>query len=397
MNIDHATEQENILLLLRRIHFFDGLKFDELERLSSLVKLVSVEAGEVIFRQGDPPEAFYIIERGRVQILRPGSGGEEVVAVMGRSGDFFGEMALIEARPRSATVRAVAPTDLLVISRPDFEELIREHPSAHFEVTRALSHNLRRSDAQFVEKLLDKNRQLSQALADLREAQEELLRRERLSLVGRLAAGIIHDLKKPLTCISGYAQLLGTPGLDEEKKQRYAQAIVREVQRLVDMADEILRFSRGEHEIKLREVDFPAYVEGIFELMQFELEGGNVRLEKQLEYGGPATLDADKFKSVFFNIVSNAMSAMSEGGVLNFLCRQEGPWLRMDFADTGHGMSEEVKRRVFDEFFSQRKDGVGLGMAIVKRTVEAHGGTIAVESELDFGTRFIIRLPLEPH
>jgi len=128
-----------------------------------------------------------------------------------------------------------------------------------------------------------------------------------------------------------------------------------------------------------------------------ELETGKVRLEKQFEYGGTATLDTDKFKSIFFNIVSNAMSAMPEGGVLNFLCRQEGPWLRMDFADTGHGMSEEVKRRVFDEFFSQRKDGVGLGMAIVKRTVEAHGGTIAVESELDLGTRFIIRLPLEAH
>jgi signal transduction histidine kinase len=163
------------------------------------------------------------------------------------------------------------------------------------------------------------------------------------------------------------------------------------------MADEILRFSRGEHEIKLREVDFRSFVESIFELMQMELDGGNVRLEKQLEYQGLMILDADKFKSVFFNIVSNALSAMPEGGVLNFLGRQEGAWLRMDFADTGHGMSEEVRRRVFDEFFSQSKGGVGLGMAIVKRTVEAHGGTIAVESELELGTRFIIRLPLEAH
>ncbi|HEX7344836.1 MAG TPA: ATP-binding protein, partial [bacterium] len=275
------------------------------------------------------------------------------------------------------------------------EELIHEHPSVHFEVTRALSHNLRRSDAQFVEKIIDKNRQLSQALADLREAQEELLRRERLSLVGRLAAGIIHDLKKPLTCISGYAQLLGTPTIQSEKKQRYAEAIVREVQRLVDMADEILRFSRGDHEIKLSEVEFPTYVDGIFELMQLELENGKVRLEKRVEYQGAVALDADKFKSVFFNIVSNAMSAMPEGGVLNFIGRLEGSRLRLDFADTGHGMSEEVKRRVFDDFFSQRKDGVGLGMAIVKRTVEAHGGTIEVESELGLGARFIIRLPLE--
>ena len=129
MTTDQSTEQENILLLLRRIHFFDGLKFEELERLSSLVNLVSAKAGEVIFRHGDPPEAFYIIERGRVQILRPGSNGEEVVAVLGRSGDFFGEMALIDDRPRNADVDALGFCQLLFLARRDFDRLLEREPA----------------------------------------------------------------------------------------------------------------------------------------------------------------------------------------------------------------------------------------------------------------------------
>lgn len=100
MLTDSTTDQENILLLLRRIHFFDGLKFEELERLSSMVTVLSVDAGETVFRCGDPPEAFYIIERGRVQILQEADGQAQVIATLGRSGDFFGEMALIESRPR---------------------------------------------------------------------------------------------------------------------------------------------------------------------------------------------------------------------------------------------------------------------------------------------------------
>jgi len=395
MMMDLTTDQENILLLLRRIHFFDGLKFEELERLSNLVTLISVEAGETIFRDGDPPEAFYIIERGRVQITRQSDGKEEVVATLGRSGDFFGEMALIESRPRSATVRALTRCDLLVVSRPDFEALIHEHPSMHFEVTKALSHNLRRTDTHFVEKILQKNQQLAEALTNLKEAQEELLRRERLSLVGRLASGIIHDLKKPLTCISGYAQLLATSTLAKEKREQYGDAIVREVQRLVDMADEILRFSRGDHEIKRRPVNLPAWIDGVFELLRLDLESNKVSLVKKVEYQGSISLDSDKFKNVFFNIISNALAAMPEGGTLSFSCRQEDDDLRMAFADTGIGMSDEVRQRVFEDFFSQRKDGTGLGMAIVKRIVEAHGGKIDVESELGKGTTFTIHLPLE--
>ncbi|RJP77627.1 MAG: hypothetical protein C4524_07850 [Candidatus Zixiibacteriota bacterium] len=395
MTTDLTANHETIVLLLRRIHFFDGLKFEELERLATLVSILSVESGEVIISSGEPPEAFYIIERGRVEIVRDTSAGSEVVATLGRSGDFFGEMALIESRPRSSTVRALTPCELLVISRPDFDELIREHPSIHFEVTRALSHNLRRSDTRFAEKILEKNRQLAQALADLKAAQEQLLQQERLSLVGRLASGIIHDLKKPLTCISGYAQLLAGDALAAEKRRRYADTIVREVQRLVDMANEILRFSKGERDIHMRRVNLADWLREVEEFLGRDFEGSGVRFQTHVEYDGPVFFDPDKFKNVFYNLAANATAAMPEGGTFAFSCRRQGRLLCLEFRDTGTGMTPEVAARVFDDFFSQRQDGTGLGMAIVKRTVEAHGGSIEVASELGRGSRFTIHLPLE--
>ncbi len=395
MITDLATNQEAVLLLLRRIHFFDGLKFEALERLSSMVSLLSVEAGETIFRTGDPPTAFYVIEHGKVDILRETDRGSELLATLGRSGDFFGEMALIEDRPRSATVRAQTRAELLVISRPQFEELLRDHPPIHLEVTRALSHNLRRSDTLFVEKLLEKNRQLVKALADLQEAQDQLLQRERLSLVGRLASGIIHDLKKPLTCISGYAQLLARPTITPEKREHHANTIVREVQRLVDMINEILNFAKGEQEIRRRQINLGEWIEEVAEFLHRDFAGSGVTFHKSVQYQGTLLLDPDKFKNVIYNIADNALLAMPEGGTFSFACRRQAGAVVMEFTDTGIGMAPEVKRRVFEDFFSQRKDGTGLGMAIAKRIVEAHGGTIEVESELGQGAAFTVRLPVE--
>ena len=396
MVVDALKSEEIAQKLLRRIHFFDGLNIEELEHLCSLLSKSVVSPGRVIFRQGDPPDAFYIIESGEIEIVLEISGDEsETIATLSRAGDFFGEMALIDDQPRSATARACIKTQLLVIPRADFSELIHNYPSIHLEVSRALSHNLRHSDSRFAETILQKNRQLAEALNNLREAHEELLRRERLSLLGRLASGIIHDLKKPLTCISGYAQLLSGRSLNEEKRQQYAGKITTEVQRLVDMINEILKFGRSEEKIVRTRIKIKKWLKEVDEFLRKDFEGSQIKFKKSIQYDGYINFDAEKFKNVFYNIAANALAAMPEGGTFLFRCVREDDMLRMDFEDTGIGMGEEVKERVFEDFFSQRKDGTGLGMAIVKRTIEAHQGTISVWSELGKGTRYTINLPLE--
>ncbi|MCX6640358.1 MAG: cyclic nucleotide-binding domain-containing protein [bacterium] len=389
------TSEEIVLQLLRRVHFLDSLKIAELKKLAGLTYLYSARKGEIIFHQGDPPDRFYILGKGSVEVICEVGSGSEVVATLGRSGDFFGEMALIDDSPRSATIKAATAVKLLVLTRAAFDDLIQEHPGIQFEITRALTHNLRHTDSGFVATILEKNRQLAETLAKLREAQEELLRRERLSLVGKLASGIIHDLKKPLTCISGYAQLLGGDSYDTPKRHQYSDKITHEVKRLVDMINEILQFARGEQQINRQQVDLREWVNDAAELMQCDFENSHIEFHKEIRFDTRLSIDPEKFKSVFYNIAANALAAMPRGGKFTFVCDRSDEGVRMDFIDNGVGMAPDVQKRVFDEFFSQRKDGTGLGMAIVKRIIEAHHGNIEVQSKLNQGTTFTILLPLE--
>jgi signal transduction histidine kinase len=394
MPTETIAVDEAITNLLRRVHLFDNLKIEELELVAGLVESITFEEGDVIFRQGDPPDGLYVIESGRVELVLGSSEDSEVIASFGRSGDCFGEMALVEDAPRSTTVQAMGDTKLFLISRSDFEALSEQFPAIQGEVQEALSHDLRHTDSRFAETILQKNRQLAAALTELKAAQEELLRKERLSLVGKLASGIIHDLKKPMTCISGYSQLLGSVQLTEEKRVQYAEKITSEVQRLVEMINEILQFARGEQQIVKSKVNLKEWISEIEEFLCQDFIGSCVEFQKELHYEGPLWIDSEKFKSVFYNISANALAAMAKGGVFRLESHQAEGKVRLDFIDNGLGMGEEALQRVFEDFFSQRRDGTGLGMAIVKRIVEAHEGTIAVESELGKGTRFSIYLPL---
>ncbi|TKJ36836.1 hypothetical protein CEE37_14725 [candidate division LCP-89 bacterium B3_LCP] len=387
--------EENITIILRRIQFFDDLTTEELELVAGLVKRQTYDKDDIVFKQGDPAEAFYVIESGRIEIIMETFEKPEVIASLGRSGDFFGEIALIEDNQRLATVKAVIPASLLIIFRSDFTELVSCYPSIQERVTRALTHNMRQSDSHFVEAIIQKNKQLADALTNLKAAQDELLRKERLSMVGRLASGIIHDLKKPMTCISGYAQLLKVSNIKEEKRVLYADKITQEIQRLVNMINEILQFSRGEQQITLTKVDIKTWIREEEEYFCQGFSNASINFKKNLKYDGSIYIDVDKFKSVFYNITANATAAMPHGGTFTLKTSLDKDKVRFDFIDDGIGMGDEASERVFDDFFSQSKDGTGLGMAIVKRIIEAHQGTISVQSELGIGTEFTIHLPLE--
>ncbi len=395
MGTECTMVDNKILDLLRRVDFFDILKLEDLELLCALIKPKTMGPDEVIYHQGDPPDAFYIIESGHVEIISEYLGERETIATFSRSGDYFGEIALIAETTRSATVKTITESHFLLLRCEEFNKLKLDHPSIYQEVTQILTHGTRQCDSHYTETILEKNRQLAEVIQNLNVAQEELLRRERLSLVGKLASGIIHDLKKPMTCISGYAQLLSVKSIKEDKQKKYAEKIAQEVLRLVDMVNEILQFARGEQKINRVKVSAEDWISDVTDLLIRNFEDSKVAFKKSILYNGDLYIDFEKFKSVFFNIAANAMKAMPEGGTFTFNCIQEGEFAKLEFIDTGLGMVEEVKQHVFEDFFSQAKDGTGLGMAIVKRIVEGHEGTINVESELGRGTKFTILLPLD--
>lgn len=233
----------------------------------------------------------------------------------------------------------------------------------------------------------------SVAIENARLAQE-MVQNERLSAVGRMASTIIHDIKNPMGTLRVYAQVLKKKSGNEESA-KLADEMIRQVDRFVSMTQEILDFSRGVSSMNIEEVDFEELVESVLAFMEKDLEKHNLALIRETDFKGKVKLDRDKLMRVFYNIIGNARDAMPEGGSITVSTIQSDGFIKIEFVDTGTGMPEEVKRKIFEPFVTHgKKHGTGLGMAIVKKIVDDHKGKIEIESELGKGTTIRIMLPI---
>lgn len=232
------------------------------------------------------------------------------------------------------------------------------------------------------------------AIENARLAQE-MVRAERLSSIGQMASAIIHDIKNPMGTIRVYAQVMKKKAASDEVT-KMADEMIRQVDRLVGMLQEILDFSRGVGATNFEEVPLGEVVDGILSFIEKDLVKNNVALVKDLKYTGPLTIDADKMTRVFYNIASNARDAMPQGGTLKVSTELIDGEVIFTFTDTGTGMPAEVKARIFEPFVTHgKKHGTGLGMAIVKKVIDDHKGRIEVDSELGKGTTMRIAIPVK--
>jgi signal transduction histidine kinase len=248
--------------------------------------------------------------------------------------------------------------------------------------------------ARLYESLQTRNQELQEALRELQETQAELIQAERLSVVGRMASSIIHDLKNPMTTIKGYASLLGRTDLRPEMRQQFSQIITRSVDTFVEMTQEILDYARGGGPLQLAEVNVSSFVNDLCDFVQRDFEEKGLSLIRQLEYSGPLIMDETKMRRALYNVVTNARDAMEHGGSLTITTSCTDNITEFSFRDTGPGIPEEIKNTLFEPFVTYGKpSGTGLGLAIAKKTVEDHGGTISVKSASGGGTTFVIRVP----
>jgi signal transduction histidine kinase len=249
--------------------------------------------------------------------------------------------------------------------------------------------------ARLYENLQSRNRELQQALRDLQDAQDELIRAERLSVVGRMAASIIHDLKNPMTTIKGYAALLGREDLDREQRERFSGIITHSVDTFVQMTQEILDYARGGGPLQRQEIQVGDFIEDLCTFVERDFSDKGLKLVRELDYTGPVLVDEIKLRRALYNIASNARDAMEAGGSLTISTTPNESSVELRLRDTGPGIPEAIRDTLFEPFVTCGKAmGTGLGLAIAKKTVEDHGGTIAVDSVPGQGATFIVRLPL---
>jgi two-component system sensor histidine kinase/response regulator len=234
---------------------------------------------------------------------------------------------------------------------------------------------------------------------ELRDAQEQLIRKEKLAVLGQLAGGVGHELRNPLAAIKSAAyfldMVLEEPAPEVKETLEILQKEVATSERTISS---LLDFARAKSPI-WRKVDIKEVVQ---EALSRIAVPENVEVVSRLDGRLPTILaDPDQLSKVFGNIILNAVQAMPEGGqlVVKTLKVSEklpkSEWVAISFTDTGVGIPEESLGKLFEPLFTTKAKGIGLGMAVTKTLVEGHGGSIEVQSELGKGSTFTVRLPTD--
>jgi len=231
------------------------------------------------------------------------------------------------------------------------------------------------------------------ALENARLARE-MVQSERLSAVGKMASTIIHDIKNPMGTLRMYAQVIKKKTGDAESAQ-LAEEMIRQVDRFVNMTQEILDFSRGVSDIHLETSPLEDVMEGALAFIEKDLSKRNVTVVRDFQYAGECTMDVEKMVRVFYNLAGNAADAMKDGGTLTIRSDKRDGMLSIAFADTGCGIPDEIRSKILEPFFTYgKRHGTGLGLAIVKKIIDDHHGKLEIESVVNQGTTFRLLIPL---
>ena len=225
-----------------------------------------------------------------------------------------------------------------------------------------------------------------------REARE---REQRLTTIGRLLSGVIHDLKTPLGVINGYVHLMQS-SKSRASRERYADLILQQFDVIGAMQREVLEFARGEKTVLVRKVYLQKFFEDVRAQLEPDLAKRGIELVVDVQERGTARFDEGKILRAVHNLTRNAAEAMESGGgkfVIKVTRDKHDGALLLNFSDTGPGIPKEIEHRLFESFVtSGKKGGTGLGLAIVKKIAEEHGGSITVQSS-SRGATFKLRIP----
>jgi signal transduction histidine kinase len=350
---------------------FEGLTPEVL--LSVGIQEREYQPGDLIFDEGTSGSTLMLVGRGRVQISKTGRQGlQETLATIEKN-DFFGELAVIDRGPRSARAIALESTLLGEVDHKTFTCLMNSAPDTlPLTFTRVVVQRLRYTNARYI---------------------DQLLQNERLTVLGSMVSSIVHDFKNPMSAILSSADYLGKTAPSDSVRQ-LAEIIQSSALRIVEMSEELLGFARGKVNIKPRATSVRRLMELLDEEILNQVRDTQVRLVIRISEADHLTLDEARFTRCLANIIKNAKEALGDEGTITIQFREAGSELRVSISDNGPGIPESIRSRIFEPFVTYGKEnGTGLGMAIAKSTVVAHGGRIWLESESGKGATFHVVLP----
>ena len=430
---------------LHHVPLFSGLDEADLDRLAAKAETVELAAGEVLFHEGEEGDRAYVVERGALEIVKQARNREILLATQG-PGAVIGEMAILQAMPRTATVRAAEDSTLVAIDGDAFRELVEESTAAARSLLETMFVRWRETDAA------------------LRES-------EKLAQLGSLSAGVAHELNNPAAAIGRAASQLGqvlaagaaaddpfadglgtrpvmsslarsdaeeemeaslgelgigepwryapvlvdlqvAPGelasvvppgdatswLDDLARRHEAATLVAEIQDAAGRISEIVAslrsytyLDRGERQ----SVDINRGLADTLVMLRGKLKGITVETDYAPDLP-PVEGHGGELNQVWTNLVVNAADAIGDGGHLTIRTHRDGSWVVAEIQDDGPGIPPDVQQRIFDPFFTTKPvgQGTGLGLDISQHIVqEQHGGALTFVSEPG-RTVFSVRLPI---
>ncbi len=354
---------------------FRQLKPEELRALENIARERNVAAHQDVFREGDEGDGVYVVKSGQVQISGVVGDKRHVFSSV-EPGELFGEMAVLENKPRSATATASKDSVVYFIPRDEMLKLVDNSPALAMGLLREISGRLREFNRQYV---------------------QEVLQAERLALVGRFARSIVHDLKNPLNIISITAEMAGSDKSTPESRKLAKSRISKQVDRISELVNEIMEFTQGSRDAFVAApTDYEMFVNQLVEEIrpEIELKSASIRLENPPP-PVKLLLDPKRLRRVFFNLIHNATDAMPDGGTITLRFSVANNEVTTEVEDSGLGIAPEVADKLFDAFVTHGKaHGTGLGLSICKKIIEDHRGRISARNEPERGAVFTFVLPV---
>lgn len=360
--------------------------------------------GEIIILEGDNGNEIFIIRSGRVAIFKGDFSKPAILGFRG-TGDMVGEMAVLENRPRSATVVCLEESDFLETDQAGFTQLLSQPPFPGLNLLGMLSHRLRAIGE--IHSATDQiTRQLSSQVEILESEKRHLVELDRLRQ--ETTDLIVHDLRNPLSSIMGaikVLQLLLPKDITPESREllEIALASSARMQRLVDSMLEISRMQAGKSELRLSQVNILDLAKRVSETV-LHPHRQSIQFELVLPDSLPAiSADRDRLERVLANLLDNAVKHSPNQGLITITVQSFADGVQLSVTDAGPGIPEEERTRIFERFSQvagekKKRRGFGLGLSFSKLTLEAHGGSIWVEPGADgAGSRFVCKLPWQPN
>jgi signal transduction histidine kinase len=355
--------------------FFSQLSPAELSALRRVARERKFSAGQEIFKEGDDGDGVYVVQDGLVEISGLVDHKVRLAFSQVGPGDIFGEMAVLENKPRSACAVAKEAATVHFIPRAEMLALVERSPALALALLREISHRLREFNRQYL---------------------QEMLQTERLAVVGRFARSIVHDLKNPLNIIGLTAEMVGMDRATPESRKQASERIRKQVERISELISEILDFTqKSQSDFVLAPSDYGAFVNLLLDELVPEAALKSATLE--LENPPPAVelfIHPKRLRRVFYNLVHNATDAMPEGGKVILRFRATEAEVITEIEDGGRGIAPEIAGQLFEVFVTHGKaHGTGLGLSICKRIIEDHHGWISARNNPERGAVFSFGLP----